>query len=492
MTGVTADQSAEAARGSSARVLPVGASASSLIPWLLAAVMLSALSLLHSSMPTGFDPSAWVTWARSAGRGQFITFAIEPGWKPLPVIVMTPAAAMSGHLAGALWLVIVRSCALLTPVLAFRLIRPAFGARAAAISAAAVAAVPGLWVTALNGHSEPVAVVAALAATECLKRSRPRAAIVLITVAALMRPEAILLLGAVAVFAAVRREWGLVGLVAACAATFAACWYGMPWLLADDPWQVHRLSPITPPFRSEFSTVEKLTMPLSSGIWPIRFIGIGFAVLGALAVVRSRDGVLRLLMFAAACFTAIEVAVLLAGAAGAPRYFLPATVIGSALVGPGADVIIRRLRSNAVRNAAAAAAVFALAVTGPLPPSSPLRNRALVIPSATASESLDRAADLMASSRVLEREPSCRPIGLSYGLWPIIAARSGQPMATFDYRVPAAAITLEHLDATGKPDPDQLIIRGERGDREVLAQSMDPSGGGRWVIARRAGASPCG
>ena len=461
-------------------------------PWLIASVILAALSLVHSSMPTGFDPSAWVTWANSAAHGEFILFRIEPGWKPLPVIAMTPAAMLSEHLAGALWLVTVRACALLTPVLVFRLIKPTFGGWAAGIAAAGVASIPGLWVTALGGHSEPAAVAAALGAAECLRRERPRAAIILIATFALMRPEAILLLGIVATYAAVNRKWSWVALVAGCAAMFAACWYGLPWLLADDPWQVHRLSPITPPFRNAFSPLEKLTMPLSAGLWPLHLAGIGLAGLGTIGVARSRDRLLKGVVAAAIGFAIIEVAVLLSGAAGAPRYFLPATILGSSLIGPGAMLLIGRLRSASARNAAAIAAMFVLVATGPLPPGSPLRNRALVIPSADDARNLDRAASLLISSRVLERPAACGPIGVSYGTWPMIASRTGQPMSRFDYTVRAPVVTLEHIDAAGKRNPDQMHMIGDPGDRRVLAASEDPTGGGRWIVASWGAAKPCG
>ena len=146
------------------------AAASLLLPWALA-----------------FDPQAWVVWGRDLGRLALDTRG-GPSWKPLPVVFTTPLS-ITGSAAPALWLIIARAGGLLAvagaAVLATRL-----GGKLAGAVAAVLMVLSTWWGfnTAL-GNSEGLLAAAALWAIVAHLDGRYRAALGLLTAAALLRPE---------------------------------------------------------------------------------------------------------------------------------------------------------------------------------------------------------------------------------------------------------------------------------------------------------------
>ena len=102
---------------------------------ILAALVLSALSLLYPSTPS-YDPWAWIIWGREITQWDLVT-TNGPSWKPLPVLFTTPFALAGDDGAPALWLLIARASGLLAFVMAYRL-----GSRLAGPWAAA-----GAWQT---------------------------------------------------------------------------------------------------------------------------------------------------------------------------------------------------------------------------------------------------------------------------------------------------------------------------------------------------------
>ncbi len=133
-------------------------------------------------------------WGRETGRLALDTSS-GPSWKPFPVIFTTPLT-LFGDAAPALWLVIARAGGLLALAGAFAL-ATRLGGRWAGIAAAAVMALSPWWLfnTAL-GNSEGLLAAAVLWAVVAHLAGRPRAALVLLTAAGLMRPEVWPFLGA--------------------------------------------------------------------------------------------------------------------------------------------------------------------------------------------------------------------------------------------------------------------------------------------------------
>ena len=151
------------------------------------ALALAALSLL-APYALAFDPLAWLVWGRETTRLALDT-ASGPSWKPFPVLFTTPFA-LAGDAAPALWLIVARAGGLLALAGAYAL-AARLGGRWAGVAAAAVMALSPWWVfnTAL-GNSEGLLAAAVVWAVLAHLAGHRRAALALITAAALMRPEA--------------------------------------------------------------------------------------------------------------------------------------------------------------------------------------------------------------------------------------------------------------------------------------------------------------
>src|SRR3954462_13492718 len=102
--------SAPAARLRAAPALPL---------LVLGCVALAALSLILPS-PPGKDPWAWIIWGREVAHLDLDTMSVS-SWKPLPVLFTTVLAPFGDAVAPGLWLVVVRTGALLAVVFAYRI-----------------------------------------------------------------------------------------------------------------------------------------------------------------------------------------------------------------------------------------------------------------------------------------------------------------------------------------------------------------------------------
>ena len=80
---------------------------------------IGALSLLIPSTPS-YDPWSWTDWARGIIHLDFHLNQYGTSWKPLPMIGTIPAA-LFGHAAPDIWLVIARAGALAAAAMVFRL-----------------------------------------------------------------------------------------------------------------------------------------------------------------------------------------------------------------------------------------------------------------------------------------------------------------------------------------------------------------------------------
>ena len=488
MPPATSTPASSAARRDSGRKLVV----SEAIPWIALAAGLSLLCLLVVPFPLGFDPNAWVTWATSISRGDSIRFVIEPGWKPLPVLVMAPFATVSVSLAAAVWMFVVRFCAFLIPVLIFWLVRPAFGTRAAVISALSPIAIPLLWVGAADGHSEAVVAACALAAGGLIRSGRRRSAVALATALCLMRPEAILILAAFGLWFMHKRDWEGVALLLLAALVFATGWFVIPWIVSGDAFTTSSTSRRIPPFRTGLTPLQNLRMPMSEGIWPERLLIAPLVVAGLVALRQKRDIPIALLVGSAAMFTAIAVATLASGSAGDPRYFLIASISACCLAGPGAMLLI-----NLIPSARAATAAFmalaCLFLASSAFPHSPLSRGHFRIPGPDIAGSLDAGAQALRFALDSREKLNCpaSKIVAEYVSWPQLAARVEHPMGDFNYiaRAPAIAVGQSAGPATAdRPNP-YLVISGTSGPPRVEARF--PAGDKTWTVSYYPGGARC-
>ena len=316
---------------------------------------LAAASLLIADEPV-YDAWAWLVWGRELAHLGLDTTS-GPSWKPLPVLVGAPLS-LAGEAAPDLWLVLVRVAWLLSLVLAAELAhrltagRPHALRLAAAAFAAAVLALlfddATMWARqAAGGMSEPLLVALGLLAVRSALASRVPAALVLGALAALVRPEAWLLLIAYAAWSW-RAHPRARPVAAAIALGVPALWLA-PELLGTGGGGAERAR------RGTSDPAEALwwaaALPVAIA-WPLAFLGA------------RQPGAPRVLAAGALVWIALVAAMTTLDFPGLARFAAPAAAIVGVLGGVGLAALLHRpreLRGAGVVVAAVLAA--ALAVT---------------------------------------------------------------------------------------------------------------------------------
>jgi hypothetical protein len=303
-----------------------------------ACVALSFASLALPSEPS-FDPWAWIVWGREVLLLDLDTTG-GPSWKPLPVLftaAFAPFSLIDEGIPAALWLVVARTGALLSIVLAFRVARRlAGGGRWTGIAAGSVAALalafaPQWLRYAAHGNEVPMAVALMLWGVERHLDGRRAHALVAVFLACLLRPEVFPFL---AIYAAWlwRAEPGLRRLTAGLAVALPALWLLPDWLGSGDPFGAGRKASSEPhwslsvrdqPWLAALQRTHRIAgLPLELG-----------ALAAAAFALRRRDRTVLTLFAVAVAWVALVVAMTEAGFSGSTRYFVPAVVIASILTG---------------------------------------------------------------------------------------------------------------------------------------------------------------
>jgi hypothetical protein len=339
-------------------------------------VVLAALSLLLPSEPS-YDPWSWIVWGREVVLLNLDTTG-GPSWKPLPVFFTTlfaPFSVVDSGLPAALWLVVARTGALLSVVLAFRVTRRLAGpGRWTGIAAGAVAALALVfapqWLRyAAHGNEVPMAVALMLWGVERHLDGRRSHALVAVFLVCLLRPEVFPFLALYATWLW-RAEPALRRLTASLAVALPALWLAPDWIGSGDPLGAGRKASSEPPWSLSVRDQPWLAalqrthriagLPLELG-----------ALVAATFAVHRRDSRALALFAVAVTWVALVVAMTEAGFSGSTRYFVPAAVIASILSGLGAAWTVEAaarlpsrlgLRTGWIRPAAGAVAALAIAV----------------------------------------------------------------------------------------------------------------------------------
>ena len=332
-------------------------------------VLLSAASLALPSEPS-FDPWAWIVWGREVLLLDLDTTG-GPSWKPLPVLftaTFAPFSVIDGGLPAALWLVVARTGALLSLVLAFRVTRRLAGpGRWTGIAAGSVAAVALIfapqWLRyAMHGNEVPMAVALMLWGLERHLDDRRDHALVAVFLACLLRPEVFPFLALYAAWLW-RDEPRLRRLTVGLAVALPALWIVPDWLGSGDPLGAGRKASSEPPWslavkdRPWWAALQRTDriagLPLELGT----FAAAAFAVY-------RRDSRVLALFGVAIAWVALVVAMTQAGFSGSTRYFVPALVIASMLTGLAVTWTVAAVaRRTTPAGGAAVAVVLALAAT---------------------------------------------------------------------------------------------------------------------------------
>jgi len=172
-------------------------------------LLLGAISMLAPASPMT-DTWHWVLWGRQTRTLDLDLSATWTGWKPLAVPFTTVYSA-AGDAAPDLWIWTTRSSAFMAvalaaalPVmLAHRSNLPAVGSRTATFAGSATAALLASRMISFsfsNGAIEPMVGALLLAGVACVVQGRARAALGLIFIAGLGRPEALAAAAIVSIF----------------------------------------------------------------------------------------------------------------------------------------------------------------------------------------------------------------------------------------------------------------------------------------------------
>ncbi len=303
-----------------------------------ACVALSFVSLLLPSEPS-YDPWAWIVWGR-----EVLLFDLDttggPSWKPLPVLFTTafaPFSLIDEGIPAALWLIVARSGALLSIVLAFRVARRLAGPgrwtgiAAGTVAAVALAFAPQWLRYAAHGNEVPMAVALMLWGVERHLDGKRSQALVAVFLACLLRPEVFPFLALYAAWLW-RAEPGLRRLTAGLAVALPALWLVPDWLGSGDPFGAGRKASSEPhwslsvraqPWLAALERTDRISgLPLQLGALG----AAGFAL-------RRGDRVVLALFAVAIAWVALVAAMTEAGFSGSTRYFVPAVVIASILTG---------------------------------------------------------------------------------------------------------------------------------------------------------------
>jgi len=267
-------------------------------PWTFGTGLLVLVSIavvrIANGRP-GFDPYGWLTWGQQTLKLTLNTNA-APSWKPLAYVFTVPYA-LFGHFQLWLWM----TTNLITQA------SPQYS----------------IWHYILSDQSDPMIVALCLGAIDCHLSGRQRWALWLGVLAGLGRPEVWALLGPYGVWLWLRRpelRWMLVAAVV----VMAAMWFGIPAISSRSPFVSAD---------NAFYSGRRLTHNQIFGTIG-RFLdlmprGLELTALASVALAGwRRDRVTLALAGAVVVWMVIEIAMVLHGWPGVPRYmFEPAGLL---------------------------------------------------------------------------------------------------------------------------------------------------------------------
>jgi hypothetical protein len=270
------------------------------------------------------------------------------------VLITTPLA-LTGAAAPTLWLLVARVGALASLAVAARVAGRLAG-RWAAVIAVAGLQLSTDWLRAFaHGYTEPLTIGLLLAAVDQHLSGRPRRALWLGGLAALSRPEALLLVAAYGV-AQWRRgrmaPWPVVAVLAG----VAALWLVPDWIGSGDPLHGAHVARAT----AASGTVAALHALAAGALilpWPLLLTGLA----GVAIAVRRRDERVLWIAAGAAAWAATESGLMLAGYPALGRFFILPAALWLMVCAAGAVWLAESAREERGRLKQLAAAALAVA-----------------------------------------------------------------------------------------------------------------------------------
>jgi hypothetical protein len=357
--------------------------------WVLTAgvVLLAALLLaLWARTRPGYDPYGWLVWGHLTIHGKLDTNG-APSWKPLPFLFTVPYALV-GHRALWLWMVTSFAISLSGPIfaarIAYRLTAPTPERRwagwiAGAFAAAALLGIREYTHFILSAQSDTMIVSLCLGAIDCHLYGRPRWAFAFAVLAALGRPEIwpLLLLYAVWAWRTVPSIRWMVGVGLALIPLF---WFGIPALTSKSWFTAGNIALKSPRALHQSRLVGEVDRFFDLHETLVYMMALAAV---ALALIR-RERTTLIIAGAAVLWVIVEVAFVLHGWPGVPRYLFEAGGVMTVLAGVAVGRILIGLPALAARAgvrmlpwaARAAALVIVAAICVSLVPAARSRVRA--------------------------------------------------------------------------------------------------------------------
>ncbi len=300
-------------------------------------LLISTGLVLWAGTRPGYDPYGWLVWGHLTVHLNLDTNG-APSWKPLGFLFTVPYA-LAGHYALWLWMITSVTISLSGVVFAWRIAFRLTDAgapperRYAAYAAGAFAAVALLGIGMythfiFSAQSDTMIVSMCLAAIDCQLSGRPRWALWLWVLGSLGRPEVWPFLGLYSVWAWWKipsmRRWVLAGL-----ALIPLLWFGIPALTAKtafiagnnalhSPRECHGNKALCTLGR--FFDLQQLPVQIAA------LLAAGLAVL-------RRDLFTLILAAGTVAWVVVEVAFVLHGFPGVPRYLFEPAGVACVLAG---------------------------------------------------------------------------------------------------------------------------------------------------------------
>ena len=331
-------------------------------------VGLGALSLALPS-EASYDPWAWLVWGRELAHLDLDTTA-GPSWKPLPVLVtalVAPLSKLDSGLPPAIWIGLARAGSLLALAMAFRLTRRlsgggVAGSVAGVFAACALFLVPDWFQFAAQGSEAPIAIALMLWAIERQLDARPDHAVVLGTLACLLRPELfpfLLVLG-VLLWRTAPERWPL---FAGALVVLALAWLVPEWVGAGNPLDGGEQARSEPEW-----SLSHAESPWLRALQRVHnHVGLLIEGLAAVAVVRAvlrRHWAVLAMAGAALTLAAMYIVMTQAGFSGNPRYVVPAVALLCVLAGVGLGALLEVRHGGVAFGVAGVVVLAVLAAPG--------------------------------------------------------------------------------------------------------------------------------
>jgi hypothetical protein len=327
--------------------------------WLaaLAGAALAGAASLALPATLGYDAWAWTVWGRQLAHLDLATTA-GPSFKPLPVLVLAPLSVLGGA-TPVVWMGLMRACAALSLLLAYRVGARLAGPLAGAVAALSLALSADLYRTALLGSAEPALIALTLGAVDRHMAGRRDWALVLVALAGLIRPEAWVLLSAYGLYLWVR-EPRLRPLAAAAVILPPALWLGLDWIGSGDP--LHASSTATSATEGSAANAsvpafEVVRRAADAVIAPTLVL----AAVGLVAAVRRRDRAVLSLAGLALGWIAVVAILAEVGFTGTRRYLAAPAAALCVVAGVGFAWLLEAVAERRAR-LALAGAIAALAL----------------------------------------------------------------------------------------------------------------------------------